>query len=309
MKRRPRITPISLARSPEAPDPLIGAHMSIAGGLDKAIERALAVHARVLQIFTRNTNQWKAKRLSRSDIESFRRARAESGLHSVVAHDCYLINLASPNEALRRRSVETLAEELLRCEALGIPFLVAHPGAHMGTGLREGCDRVAVSLDEVRAIAPAPHVSVLLETMAGQGSTIGRSFEELARIRERVKRADLVQFCLDTCHVHSAGYDIVSEPGYEQTIQEFDDILGLETLRAIHFNDSKTERGSLVDRHQHIGKGHLGTEPFQRMLRDPRLRAIPKILELPKGKDGVVMDRRNLALLRRLWMETAKPED
>lgn len=309
MKRRPRITPISLAKPPEAPDPLIGAHMSIAGGLDKSIERALAVHARVLQIFTRNANQWKAKRLSRSDVESFRRAREASGLHSVVAHDCYLINLASPNEALRRRSVETLAEELLRCEALGIPFLVAHPGAHMGAGLREGCDRVAASLDRVRAIAPAPRVSVLLETVAGQGSTIGRSFEELSRIRERVKRPDLVQFCLDTCHVHSAGYDLVSERGYEQTIQEFDDILGLETLRAIHFNDSKTERGSLVDRHEHIGKGHLGTEPFRRMLRDPRLRAVPKILELPKGKDGVVMDRRNLGLLRRLWTETAKPED
>src|SRR5439155_874824 len=209
MNRRPRITPISPGSSPAAPGPLIGAHMSIAGGLDKAIGRALAVRARVLQIFTRNTHQWKA----------------------------------------RRR---------------------------------------------------APSVTVLLETVAGQGTTVGRSFEELPRIRDRVSAPGLVQFCADTCHIHAAGYDIVTERGYERTLQEFDDILGLTNLRAIHFNDSKTERGSRVDRHQHIGKGHLGARTFQRMLRDPRLRAIPKILELPKGKDGVVMDRRNLGLLRRL---------
>jgi deoxyribonuclease-4 len=221
----------------------------------------------------------------------------------VVAHDCYLINLASPLATLRRRSIHALAEELSRCEALGIPFLVTHPGAHMGRGVREGCDRVAASLNEARAIAKAASVTVLLETVAGQGTTIGRRFEELARIRDRVARPDLVKICLDTCHVHAAGYDIVSERGYEQTIQEFDDILGLEALRAIHFNDSKTERGSLVDRHEHIGKGYLGTKPFARMLRDARLNAIPKLLETPKGKDGVVMDRRNLALLRKLWAE------
>ncbi|TMQ51417.1 MAG: deoxyribonuclease IV [Candidatus Eisenbacteria bacterium] len=300
MNRRPRITPISPGSSPAAPGPLIGAHMSIAGGLDKAIGRALAVRARVLQIFTRNTHQWKARRLGPSEIEAFRNGWAASGLHTVVAHDCYLINLASPAEALRRRSVETLAEELLRCGALGIPFLVTHPGAHMGAGFLEGCRRAAESLDEARAIAPAPSVTVLLETVAGQGTTVGRSFEELARIRDRVSAPGLVQFCADTCHIHAAGYDIVTERGYERTLQEFDDILGLTNLRAIHFNDSKTERGSRVDRHQHIGKGHLGARTFQRMLRDPRLRAIPKILELPKGKDGVVMDRRNLGLLRRL---------
>ncbi len=308
MKRRPRITAISLATPsaraavtrPATDGPLIGAHMSIAGGFDRAIERALRVRARVLQIFTRNASQWKAKRLDAAEIASFRKGREESGLHTVVAHDSYLINLASPVETLRRRSVEALAEELSRCGALGIPFLVTHPGAHMGAGLEEGCRRAARSLDEARAIAPEPSVTVLLETVAGQGTTVGRSFEELARIRDRVTSPALVQFCADTCHVHAAGYDLVTEGGYERTLQEFDDILGLENLRAIHFNDSKTERGSRVDRHQHIGKGSLGTKPFQRMLRDPRLRAIPKILELPKGKDGIVMDRRNLGLLRRL---------
>ena len=306
MKPPHSITPIRLVERPPDPGPLIGAHMSIAGGMSRAIERALAVRARVLQVFTRNTNQWKAKRLLRAEIRSFRETWERSGLRAIVAHDCYLINLASPRAALRRRSVHALAEELNRCEALGIPFLVTHPGAHMGRGVREGCDCVAASLDEARAIAPAASVTVLLETVAGQGTTIGRRFEELARIRDRVARPDLVKICLDTCHVHAAGYDIVSERGYEQTIQEFDDILGLEALRAIHFNDSKTERGSLVDRHEHIGKGHLGTKPFARMLRDARLSAIPKLLETPKGKDGVVMDRRNLALLRRLWVERSE---
>jgi deoxyribonuclease-4 len=309
MKQPQGITPISMATGLAALGPLIGAHMSIAGGMSRAIDRALAVRARVLQVFTRNTNQWKARRLLRADIRSFREAWRQSGLHSVVAHDCYLINLASPKAALRRRSIEALAEELSRCEALDIPYLVTHPGAHMGAGLLEGCDRVADSLNRARGIAPATSVTVLLETVAGQGTTIGRRFEDLARIRGGVERPNLVEFCLDTCHVHAAGYDIVSERGYEQTIQEFDEILGLEALRAIHFNDSKTERGSLVDRHEHIGKGHLGASTFARMLRDPRLGAIPKLLETPKGKDGVVMDRRNLALLRRLWVGKSPSED
>jgi deoxyribonuclease-4 len=271
--------------------------------MTKAIDRALKVRARALQVFTRNTNQWKAKRLVRTEIRSFRAAWERSALAPVVAHDSYLINLASPNATLRGRSIRSFAEELLRCEALGIPFLVTHPGAHMGSGVREGCDRVSDSIDRARAMSPAPSVIVLLETVAGQGTTIGRRFEELARIRDGVRRPDLVQFCLDTCHVHAAGYDLVSERGYELTFQEFDDTLGLERLRAFHFNDSKNERGSRVDRHEHIGKGHLGVEPFARILHDARFRSVPKLLETPKGKDGFVMDRRNLALLRRLWAE------
>jgi len=301
MKRR-RIAAISLvaAAEPEDRGPLIGAHMSIAGGLANAIERAVRVRARALQLFTRNTHQWKTKALSRREIAAFREGWRASGLTSLVAHDCYLINLASPNPALRRRSIAALAEELERCEALGIPYLVAHPGAHMGAGLAKGCALVADSLDRARMLAPAPSVIVLLETVAGQGTTIGRSFEELAWIRERVARPDLTLVCLDTCHIHAAGYDVVSEAGYERTIQELDQVLGLETLRAIHMNDSKTERGSFVDRHEHIGKGKIGAESFARLLRDPRLRAIPKIIELPKGKDGIEMDRRNMGLLRRL---------
>ena len=286
-------------RAPED-GPLLGAHMSIAGGLPNAIERALAVRSRVVQIFTKNCNQWKAKPLERADADAFQSAWGASGLVSAAAHDSYLINLASPDPALRARSIEALAVEIRRCEILGIPYLVTHPGAHMGTGVVAGCDRAAESLDRARERAPSPDVMVLLETVAGQGSTLGRRFDELARIRERTARPNLVGFCLDTCHVHAAGYDLTTERGWEETLTEFDTILGLENLRWMHLNDSKNERGSRVDRHEHIGKGRLGTEPFARILRDPRLRPVPKVLETPKGKDGVVMDRRNLALLRKL---------
>jgi deoxyribonuclease IV len=300
---KPRPKPRVISAPPGASareEPLIGAHMSIAGGLHLAIERALNVNARTVQIFTKNTNQWAARPLRSDAAHAFRDAWQASGLGPILAHDSYLINLASPEDALRERSIRAFAEELSRCEALGVPFLVTHPGAHMERGMREGCDRVAESLNRARLLAPAPSVTVLLETVAGQGSTIGRRFEELARIRSRVRRPDLLQFCFDTCHVHAAGYDLVSETGWEETFQEFDDILGLENLRAFHFNDSKRERGSRVDRHEHIGKGCLGPAPFRRILRDARFRAVPKILETPKGKGGVVMDRRNLSALRRL---------
>ena len=297
---RPRAAPL-----PPSPafGPLIGAHMSVAGGLERAVDRALAVRARALQVFTKNASQWKGKRLTGPSIAAYRERWESSGLAAVAAHDSYLINLASPDPALRRRSIEALAEEVQRCEALEIPLLVAHPGAHMGGGVRDGCDRVAESLNQARERCHAPGVTVLLETVAGQGTTLGRRFEELARIREGAARRNLVQFCFDTCHVHAAGYDLVSERGWEETFAEFDAILGLENLRLFHVNDSKNARGSHVDRHEHIGKGRLGLEPFARLMRDPRFRAVPKILETPKGSDGVVMDRRNLALLRRLSEE------
>ena len=283
--------------------PLIGAHMSVAGGPATGIERALAVRARALQIFTKNSNQWKGKPITDAEAAAFREAWAASGLAPVVAHDSYLINLASPDPALLQKSIEALADELLRCETLGVPFLVVHPGAHMGTGVLEGCDRVAASLNEARALAPAPDVIVLLETVAGQGTTLGRKFEELARIRSGVARRDLTQYCFDTCHAHAAGYDLTTAKGYEETFREFDAILGLEALRAFHVNDSKNERGSHVDRHEHIGKGKIGIEAFARLMRDARFTAVPKLLETPKGADGVVMDRRNLALLRKMAEE------
>lgn len=290
----------ALARPIQSDDPLIGAHMSVAGGLVTGIERAVRLRTRALQIFTRNPNQWEGKRTTNEEAIAFLGAMEASGLAAVAAHNSYLINLASPSAALRLRSIQALAEEILRCEVLGISCVVTHPGAHMGSGVRDGCDRVAESLNRVREIAPAPRVMLLLETVAGQGTTLGRRFEELARMRDGVARRNLIGICFDTCHAHAAGYDLVSESGWEETFLEFDAILGLENLRLIHANDSKGGRGSRIDRHEHIGKGSLGLDPFARIMRDPRLRAIPKILETPKGRDGVVMDRKNLALLRRL---------
>lgn len=274
--------------------------MSVAGGLVLGIERAINLRIRALQIFTKNASQWNAKPLEEEPVRAFRSAWAASGLAPVVAHGSYLINLASPDPALRRRSIEAMADELSRAEALGVRYVVTHPGAHMGSGAAAGCDRAAESLERARALAPAPSVIVLLETVAGQGTTIGRRFEELARIRAGVSRRDLVAVCFDTCHVHAAGYDLVTERGFDETFEEFDAALGLETLRVFHVNDSKHDRGSRVDRHAHIGRGRMGPEPFARMLRETRFRHVPKLLETPKGKDGVVMDRRNLAFLRRL---------
>jgi len=278
--------------------------MSVAGGMANGIERALKVRARAVQVFTKSPNQWKGKRLVGREVAAFRERWAASGLAFVAAHDSYLINLASSREALRKRSIRALADEISRCEGLAIPYLVVHPGAHGGSGVRDGCDRVAESLNRAREIAPSPTVTVLLETVAGQGTTLGRRFEELARMLEGAARRNLIQFCLDTCHVHAAGYDLASERGWEETFSEFDAILGLENLRLFHVNDSKNERGSRVDRHEHIGKGRLGVEPFARIMRDPRFRPVAKILETPKGRDGVLMDRRNLSLLRRLAGET-----
>jgi len=283
--------------------PLIGAHMSVAGGLELGIERALKLRTRAIQIFTKNASRWSARALEDEQVLAFRSAWEASGLAPVVAHDSYLINLASPDPFLRRRSIDAFADELRRAEALGVRYLVAHPGAHMGSGVAAGCDRVAESLARARRIAPARSVIVLLEAVAGQGTTLGRRFEELARIRDQLERRDLVGICFDTCHVHAAGYDLVTERGCEETFEEFDAALGLESLRLFHVNDSKNERGSRVDRHEHLGRGRLGPEPFARIMRDPRFRAVPKILETPKGKDGVAMDRKNLAFLRRLAEE------
>lgn len=279
--------------------------MSVAGGLVLGIERALKLRIRALQIFTKNASQWNAKPLEDEHVAAFRGAWETSGLAPVVAHGSYLINLASPDPMLRRRSITAFADELRRAEALGVRYVVAHPGAHMGSGSAAGCDRAGESLEMARKLAPAPGVVALLETVAGQGTTLGRRFEELARIRDQVSRPDLVAVCFDTCHVHAAGYDLITEAGYEATFEEFDATLGLESLRVFHVNDSKRERGSRVDRHEHLGRGRLGPEPFARLMRDPRFRAVPKLLETPKGRDGVVMDRKNLAFLRRL---AAEPE-
>jgi deoxyribonuclease-4 len=278
----------------------LGAHMSIAGGLEKAPLRGKQVGCDTIQVFTKSNRQWRAKRLDDQEIEAFKANLVATGIGPVVAHDCYLVNLAAPRRAVWKKSVAAFRMELERAERLGIPYLVAHPGSHAGAGEVEGIRRVAEALNVLHAELPHCCVRILLETTAGQGSSLGHRFEQLAAILAGVDQADRVGICLDTCHVFAGGYDIRTRDGYRKTVEDLDACLGLRRLQAIHLNDSKGGLSSRVDRHEHIGEGRLGLAPFRRLLNDPALRGIPMILETPKDDDFVAADRRNLARLRRL---------
>ena len=280
---------------------LLGAHMSVAGGLDKAVGRGMGVGCTALQIFTKNANQWKAKPLAEDDIARFKAAVAASTIDAgaVVAHDSYLINLASPDEAKWLQSVEAFADELRRCDQLGVPFLVTHPGAHMGSGEDVGLQRVAEGL--IRALAESERAMVLLETTAGQGTTLGHRFAHLARLLELVppETAERVGVCLDTCHVFVAGYDLSTPEGYAATWEEFERLVGLDRLKVLHLNDAKKPLGSRVDRHEHLGKGFIGETGFRLLMNDARLRGRPLLLETPKG-DDCAEDKENMDFLRGL---------
>jgi deoxyribonuclease-4 len=280
-------------------DLLIGAHMSIAGGIYKALERGRSVSCRTIQVFLKNSNQWKAKPLTEEDRILFRTAQETSGIHPVLAHDSYLINLASPDSVLYRKSLDAFVGELRRAEFLGVPYLILHPGAHMGKGSQAGIARVAKALrkalDQVES-----RVKILLENTAGQGSSLGHRFEELAAILDRLQNPDRVGICLDTCHAFAAGYDLRTEEGYEETMRELERIIGVDKISAFHLNDSKKDLFSRVDRHFHIGKGMIGLEAFRLLINDSRFAGIPKILETPKGPT-LREDRANLATLRSLW--------
>jgi deoxyribonuclease IV len=278
---------------------LLGAHMSISGGHALAIDRATACGMTACQIFTKNANQWSAKPIDPAGAEAFRTRVAESEIAAIVAHDSYLINLASPDETLWGRSVAAFRDELTRCDQLGVPWLVTHPGAHMGTGVDAGVGRVAEGLNRIFDEHPELEVTVLLETTAGQGSTLGRSFDELASILDQIEDQERVGVCFDTCHVFAAGYDIRDEARYAATMRAFDETIGLDRLRVFHLNDSKKGLGAKVDRHAHIGEGELGLEPFRLILNDDRFAGRPGILETPK-EDDPADDHRNLASLRAL---------
>jgi deoxyribonuclease-4 len=274
--------------------------MSIAGGLDKAPLRGKQVGCDTIQVFTKSNRQWRAKRLTDQEVEAFKANLAATGIGPVVAHDCYLVNLAASRRAVWKKSVAAFRVELERADRLGIPFLVTHPGSHAGAGEAEGICRVAEAVNELHAGLPSARVRILLETTAGQGSSLGHRFEQLAAILARVERAARVGICLDTCHVFAAGYNIRTPDGYRKTLKELEACLGLERLQAIHLNDSKGGLGCRVDRHEHIGEGRLGLAPFRRLLNDRRLRRVPMILETPKDDDFITADRRNLARLRQL---------
>ncbi len=286
-----------------APPPNIGAHMSIAGGLHLALEAGKAAGCVSIGMFCKPSNQWKAKPLTDGDVALFRRTRTETGIRDVVAHASYLVNLASPDPALLEKSRAGFRIEMERCEALGIAFLVLHPGAHMGAGTESGLDTLAASFDRLHAECRGFRLRVLLEGTAGAGTLLGSRFEELAGVLRRVQSPDRLGVCLDTCHLHAAGYDISTRPGWESVMQAADAAFGLATIRAWHANDSKTPLGSHRDRHEAIGKGTIGLEAFRCLMTDPRFLDVPKILETPKegGMDAV-----NLAVLRRLATTPAR---
>jgi deoxyribonuclease-4 len=286
--------------------PLLGAHMSIAGGVHNSLLHGRKAACDVIQIFTRSSRQWAAQPYTADEVRSFHANQRETGIATVVAHDSYLLNLGSPDEELRRKSIRAFIDELERCEALSVPYLIAHPGAHLGAGEDAGIKTIAKSLSEIHSACPGLRVKIALEITAGQGSCLGYRFEQIRDIIETAARGDRIRVCFDTQHAFAAGYEIRTREGYEQTFGEFDRLIGVELLAAFHINDSKKELGSRVDRHEHIGKGCIGVEAFRHLLNDSRFWGIPMCLETPKGPD-LKEDRENLALLRSLIEQSPKP--
>ncbi len=277
----------------------LGAHMSISGGLSKAIDRGSAAGCGVIQIFTQNSNQWRGKEVSDSEVALFREKRAAAGIYDIVSHDIYLINLAAAPGEVRDKSLAGFLEEMERCARLGIDKIVMHPGSHVGEGEETGISRIVEAFDYLLETGKDYTGKILLETTAGQGTNIGYRFEQLGEIRTRSAHPDRFGYCFDTCHTFAAGYDFTSAEGYQKVFAEFDRILGLENLLAFHFNDSKKGLGSRVDRHEHIGQGVLGLSGFRLLMNDERFVRVPKILETPKG-DNEEMDAINLKTLRDL---------
>lgn len=281
---------------------MFGSHLSVAGGLENAVREATELGMDCVQIFTRNQRQWSAKPLGDEQVEAWRSAVAASPLEATVSHDSYLINLASPDRATREKSIRTFRDELERCEVLGIPSLVTHPGAHLGIGEAKGLDRVARALDRVHKSLAGYETVTCLEITAGQGSGLGYRFEHLRTIIDSVREPERLAICFDTAHALAAGYDLESAAGARAVLEEFDDVLGLDRLRVLHINDSKVPRGRRVDRHEHIGHGHVALEAFGVIVNHPGIDRVPKILETAKGDadDGRPWDTVNLEALRGL---------
>jgi deoxyribonuclease-4 len=288
--------------------PRLGAHLSIAGGLPRAVDRAEANGCQALQIFTKSAGQWRAREIPSEEIALFKQRVRQTRIRPVVAHNSYLINIAAADPTLRRRSIDALVEELDRAEALALDGLVMHPGSYTSGTESGGLKLIADGLAEVLESRRAARARILLEHTAGQGTNLGHRFEHLAEIIDRLDGSPRLGVCLDTCHLLAAGYDICSEEGYRETFREFGRLVGFARLRAFHLNDSKKPCASRVDRHEHIGKGCLGLAPFRRILNDPRFVKLPMLLETPKvdtpqsrrTSDVDPLDKKNLATLRKL---------
>jgi deoxyribonuclease IV len=277
----------------------LGAHMSISGGIHLAPGRGVDVGCGVIQVFTQNSNQWRGKQVSDSDAALFREKWLESGIHEIVSHDIYLVNLASAPGEVREKSLVAFREEMERCARLGITRIVMHPGAHLGEGEEVGIKRICDAFNRLIEQVPEYAGKILLEATAGQGSNVGYRFEHLRSIIDGSSFPDRFAVCYDTCHTFAAGYDITTPEGYKKTFDEFDRIIGLDRLLCFHVNDSKKGINSRVDRHEHIGQGTMGLEGFRLLVNDPRFARVPKILETPKG-DNDEMDAINLKTLRDL---------
>ena len=276
---------------------LLGAHMSITGGLEKAIIRAQEIGCTAVQFFSKSNRQWQSKPLTEQEVSIFKKTLAESSIISTTIHACYLINIGSPDPEIALKSRNALAEEYARACELDVHHLVFHPGSHLQTDETACLERIAEHINSILASAPASKTKLVLETMAGQGSGVCHTFEHLAYIIERIEQKERIGICLDTCHVFAAGYNIAGD--YHKVIEDFDRIIGLSFLEVIHLNDSKKELGSRVDRHEHIGQGHIGIEAFKLLVTDHRLHHVSKILETPKETDSD--DIRNIETVKKLY--------
>ena len=278
---------------------LFGAHESIAGGVFNAVILGQKATCDTIQMFNKSSNQWRAKKLESKEIDEFFRQIELTRVTVSVSHTSYLINIASPDQALNKKSFDALKEELERCGVLKIPNLVLHPGSHVGSGEETGMNLISENINRLFEALPDGKVCLLLETTAGQGTNLGYTFEQLAYMIDRVEDKKRVGVCLDTCHIFAAGYPIIAPKDYKKTIKHFDDVIGLDRLRIIHVNDSLKEFGSKKDRHEHIGKGHIGLDGISNFVNDKRLAKVPMVLETPK-EDDLVEDIENLRVLRSL---------
>jgi deoxyribonuclease-4 len=278
---------------------LLGAHTSTNGGVAAAVDLAEKLQFTAMQIFTKNNNRWASKPLTEKEINLYKDKLSKSNIKFVVSHDSYLINLCAVDPELLAKSRDAFVDELERCELLDIPYLNFHPGSHGGKGEKEGIKLIAESLNIAHEKTKGYKVKSMLEATAGQGAAIGYRFEHLAEIIDLVDEKDRMCICIDTAHIYAAGYDIKTKEGYKKTFKDFDDIIGLDRLKCFHFNDSKKDLGTRVDRHEHIGKGFIGVEGFTLLMNDKKLEKVPKILETPKGKEQLE-DVENLDVLKGL---------
>ena len=275
--------------------PLLGAHMSIAGGIEKSLLRGHDLGCNTIQIFTKTSRGWREKFLQESEIIAFHETKEKTGIDPVISHCSYLVNLASPDRKIYEKSIDSMLNEIERCESLGIAYLVVHPGSHKESGEIPGIEKIADAINILHQKTQGFRLKILLETTAGQGTNLGYRFEQIAEMIERVEEESRMGLCLDTCHVFAAGYDLRTENGYRKVFKDIEEIMGMERLMVLHLNDSQGDFGSRVDRHEHIGKGKIGEKPFRWIMNDERLKNIPKIIETPKVGSK---DRDNLQLLR-----------